>query len=158
MESSLKKIIENGKPVQKTSVEKESQSISEELKERVAGSEVRFEFKCPSCKKVHLTKERYKEESNHFFEMARYRYERVIMKVVRKFIGIDKLKYIPVIGTTLNRRFGYEYNNKEQQISDAIESKLLFKFQKKAFEELKNNFIKKDDSEKYGCIACVNQT
>jgi len=113
---------------------------------------------CPSCDKRHTTEGYYKEESNYFFEMARLRYERIITKVIRNFIGIDKLKYIPVIGTILSRRYGYEYNKKEQQMSDTIESKLLLKFQKKAFEELKDNFSWKEDTGKYGCIGCIEKT
>ena len=154
METGIKEIIKKGKNLSVTSTERENKTIGTELQERVAGEKAFFMFTCPSCSTEYTTKNRYRTEGNYFFEMGRYKIENAVYKFIRNIVGIDRLKDIPVIGSTLFNRYGYAYNEKVQKSSDVLEAKLLYRFQKAAFKDVVNNFIKSKTSGEYCCKAC----
>ncbi|MDH5475612.1 MAG: hypothetical protein OEX22_07990 [Cyclobacteriaceae bacterium] len=154
MDKGLKEIINKSTYLSET-VRSDGESLGDKLKDRVLGDKAKFMFTCPSCKKEYTTKERYNVEGNYVAEMGRIKAESAIRRFIRKTVGIDKLKYIPVIGVTLYDHFGDLYHKKEQQASDAIEDKFGFKYKKEAFSEFEGVFMKSNSSDKYCCKECV---
>lgn len=153
MEKGVKQIIEKGKYIATTNKEKDAKGIGEKLKDRVSGDQAYFEFFCPSCKKAHVTKNKYKVEANYAVDMAGVKAESAIMRFIRKIIGVDLLKQIPIIGTTLDDHYETKYDAKEQKVYDAMDAKRNFRFKKEAFNEFSNTF-RQSANGKYTCQSC----
>lgn len=156
MDQKLEEIIRKGKVISESTTEEENKSLGNEIKERIVGDQAYFEFHCPKCDTGYQTKNKYKTEGNYFGTMGRYKAESAITGFIRDVIGIDMLTSIPVIGPILQRRYVNTYDDKEQAASDKIEGGLLYKYQKAAFEEVKNKFTKARNEDSYRCEACIN--
>lgn len=119
----------------------------------IRGKSSYFSFTCPNCQTVYKTKKMYQIARNpvqDFLDALVSSPIHGIRLLIENTIG-----KIPWIGDTVEIAFEDKVTDKEVAKNIKFLNKSMIKAYKK---EMLNNFIKLNNSEKYGCIKCINSS
>ncbi len=127
-------------------VDRDDPSVSRELREDLAGDRRRYVFTCPYCDREMMTEKTYRFTDNVAVDSVKSGFFWKVQDVIW-----ETLYRIPLFGHALGRRAENKVDAREDAIEDRKERRTLLK----AFEEVRDDFVRCDSCGRYTCSSCI---